>query len=323
MLGIDQCDDGVELGLLFGSIPARFESDFTLEESIERLSAATQPLAFGSFFEEGAVGEVTESRVVLQRVIPAVGNSFKPFFKGSFRLENERVVLDGRFTMLLFVKIFTGVFVAFSLFFAALGIVQSAQGDPKGHGIAIVGTAMAAFCMVLVWLSRWLARNDVQWLSSLITTALCKEPLPSSRIVDPSATRTRQMIVLQIFLVLAALCSAVSAATGIAMIETGMDGPEIILHTWWSRLAAGMGAILLAGIVWGIHQRSISVWRIGMAALPIAGLLAIAQMIYYVALMFPANHPATWFVFAFVTAGGALVTVCWTYWWKKQREYFS
>src|SRR5262245_60834509 len=208
---------------LFGSISARFESDFTLKESVERLSAATHPLAFGSVFEEGAVGEITESRVSLQRVIPAVGNSFKPFFKGSFQLEGDRVVLVGRFTMLLFVKIFAGFFIAFSLFFAALGTVHSAQGDPNGLGMAVVGMAMGAFCIVLVWLSRWFTRNDVQWLSFLITTALCKESPPVSPIANPSGMRVRQMIVLQIFLVLGALCSAVSAATGIAMIETGLD----------------------------------------------------------------------------------------------------
>jgi hypothetical protein len=44
--------------------------------------------------------------VQLQRAIPMVRNSFKPFFVGRFEFKNGRIVLVGHFTMHWFVKIF-------------------------------------------------------------------------------------------------------------------------------------------------------------------------------------------------------------------------
>ena len=91
---------------LFGSVPVQFPSDFPLAESVARLRARTKRSVFLSLFERSAAGPVTESRVLLQRVIPFFGNSFKPVFVGAFTQSHGRVVLEGRFTMLLFTKVF-------------------------------------------------------------------------------------------------------------------------------------------------------------------------------------------------------------------------
>jgi hypothetical protein len=53
-----------------------------------------------------AVGTVKSSCVSLQRVIPMVGNSFEPFFRGRFVEKTGKVILVGRFTMHWLVKAF-------------------------------------------------------------------------------------------------------------------------------------------------------------------------------------------------------------------------
>jgi hypothetical protein len=58
---------------------------------VTRLQAATRRSAFGVLGQQAAAGPVGESRVRLQRVIPMVGNSFKPFFLGRFEARDDGV----------------------------------------------------------------------------------------------------------------------------------------------------------------------------------------------------------------------------------------
>jgi len=67
---------------VFVSVPARFPSDFSVNQSVERLRANTRRTIFSALFRQAALGPVSESRVRLQRVIPLFGDSFKPIFVG-------------------------------------------------------------------------------------------------------------------------------------------------------------------------------------------------------------------------------------------------
>jgi hypothetical protein len=70
--------------ILYGSRPAEFVSHYSLQESVEKLRAVTARSMFPSLTKQSAVGTVAEHKVRLQRVIPMVRNSFKPFFFGHF-----------------------------------------------------------------------------------------------------------------------------------------------------------------------------------------------------------------------------------------------
>src|SRR4051812_15954076 len=96
----------VMLDRIFASKPAEFESAFGVSESVSRLTAATKRSVFSAMGSQAAVGTVREDRVTLQRVIPVVGNSFKPFFIGQFVSRNGRVVLSGTFRMHWFTRVF-------------------------------------------------------------------------------------------------------------------------------------------------------------------------------------------------------------------------
>jgi hypothetical protein len=171
---------------IFGSEPARFESDFDLAESIERLRAATTRSVFLSLHKESASGTVNEHRVSLQRVIPMVGNSFKPFFVGAFEVVNGRVVLAGRFTMIWFAKAFMTFWFGFILLWTVLaGVSVIAHPQAGQWQLPLFGLGMAAVGVAMVRAGKWFARNDVAWLSERIQAALSAgapkhEPAPKA-----------------------------------------------------------------------------------------------------------------------------------------------
>jgi len=158
--------------MLFGSYPKTFESSYDFEESVRLLKAATKRSIFSSFLSQNAVGRVSVERVSLQRVIPFVGNSFKPFFVGRFERKNGRVVLEGHFTLHFFTKIFMAFWFGFVIFwtaFATYQVIAEGKGDWKlpffGAGLFLAGSGF-------VVIGKWFSRNDIAWLSRVITAAL-------------------------------------------------------------------------------------------------------------------------------------------------------
>ena len=158
-------------GLLFSLVPARFESAFPLEESVRRLRAATTQSLFGNLTHQVARGTVGASKVSLQRSVPFVRNSFKPFFIGRFEA-SSRVTLVGCFTMHPFAKVFMCFWLGFCLLWTALAAVFALFRAPDAWYFPLFGLAMFFAGLALIAVSKWFARNDVRWLSSVIATAL-------------------------------------------------------------------------------------------------------------------------------------------------------
>jgi hypothetical protein len=167
--------------LIYGAVPAEFESAFDLDESVQRLSSATGRSVFSAFTHQAAVGRVSKTRVSLQRVIPFVGNSFKPFFIGEFRRVNGRIVLSGRFTMLWWAKAFLTFWFGFCLLWTLLAILPLLARDPHTWWFPFAGIGMFGVGTALVRISKWFSRNDTLWLSRVIQGALSKEP-PGDRL---------------------------------------------------------------------------------------------------------------------------------------------
>jgi hypothetical protein len=166
--------------LIYGAAPKEFLSSFGLEESVQRLSAATGRSIFSSFTSQMAVGKVTQSQVRLQRTIPMVGNGFKPFFIGSFVSEGGRVVLKGRFTMSIYSKIFISIWFGFLACWTVLALLVFLIRDPGAWWLPLFGVGMFAFGIALVRGCQWLARNDAAWLSRVIDKALSGNAPPDS-----------------------------------------------------------------------------------------------------------------------------------------------
>ena len=167
---------------LYGNVPVRFPSDFSLAMSIERLRQRTKRSVFSALFRQAAVGPVDESSVRLHRVIPMFGNSFKPIFVGRFNLEEGRVVLEGRFTMFRLSKIFMTIWLVFALIWtvlaaaAALKTVAQDRGtiseDPEALLVPLVGVLFFLAGVAFVRGCWWLSRNDMVFLTSVIQAAL-------------------------------------------------------------------------------------------------------------------------------------------------------
>jgi hypothetical protein len=149
--------------------PIEFVSSFSISDSVDRLRAATVPSVFLSLGKQSAVGTVREHRVSLQRVIPFVGNSFKPFFRGRFEMKDGRVVLLGRFTTLWFVKPIAIIWLGMCAVFAMILLVNFVirQGPFPLFNLAIL-----LISITLIWFSKWSCRNDIAWLSNVIERAL-------------------------------------------------------------------------------------------------------------------------------------------------------
>ncbi len=160
------------MDVIYGAVPADFESEFGLDESVKRLSSATKRSVFGALTHQAAVGRVSKRRVVLQKVIPFFGNSFKPFYTGEFREANGRVVLTGRFAMHWSVKTFMTLWFGFCALWTVLAIVPLLMRDPSAWWFPLGGMGMFVAGVSFVAFGKWLARNDIPWLSKVIQDAL-------------------------------------------------------------------------------------------------------------------------------------------------------
>jgi len=175
---------------VFVSVPARFPSDFSVSQSVERLRAHTKRTIFSALFRQAAVGPVSESRVRLQRVIPMFGNSFKPIYVGAFTLRQGRVVLDGRFTTFRSAKAFMCIWFSIGLTIVAItvvgalkAIVEHRLSDQPALLLAPLGPL--AFLLVGVGFVRgcwWLSRGDIPYLTAVIEAALSDKARHSERL---------------------------------------------------------------------------------------------------------------------------------------------
>ena len=307
-----------------GSTPVEFESSFGLSESVDRLKSATRRSVFSALARQEAVGTVKESRVSLQRVIPMVGNSFKPFYRGRFIERDGKVVLTGRFTMHWLVKVFMAFWFGGIGCFVLLASVQAALHPQKAEFLPLGGIGMFAAGIALVWLCKWFARNDAAWLSDVIRGALCAQvPVQPSRTdaANPGAISSRPpstaITLVTVALVLMGLIDLSATIFGIRYAHSGPHGLVISnFSNGISRyLAAGYGAAMLT-LAFGIYRRRLLAWRAGIG-------LLVAGWVYSVVELLVTNSTHANYPMAIVFCVASLfVTILWTLWWYAQRVHF-
>jgi len=303
--------------------PVEFESAFGLDESVDRLKAATRRVALFSS-EEVAAGRVSESRVSLQRVIPMVGNSFKPFFVGRFERHDDKVILVGRFTMSWFVKSFMVFWLGICALITAVSAL-SAIPSPKTASISLVGAVMLVSGFALIRFGEWLSRNDPAWLSRVIQKTLeariisAPSNLPSIQL-EQTPTSGTPWAIAKVVLLLGVLgvLGCVSTFTGIQTYRGGPTG-SVITHYSDDRLryAAGMMALAMLALSYGIYRRRLVAWRL----LFWLGGVAYAVQFYG---LFINNYPSIPYpVLVLFAVLSALIMVVWGRWWYAQRKHFQ
>ncbi|MBN3786750.1 hypothetical protein [Burkholderia sp. Ac-20353] len=176
---------------LYPSIPARFASSYSVDESVQRLHAVIKPSVLSCLLPptQAVVGRVTERSVRLQRVIPFYGNSFKPCFMGTFEQHDGKVVLDGRFTMFTPIKIFMTFWLASAtvgclllLAHAVFGVARMRAGAAdalcespasyQGFIPIAIAVALPAAGVGFIKFGWWLSKNDIAYISGSITSTL-------------------------------------------------------------------------------------------------------------------------------------------------------
>lgn len=157
---------------LYGGDTREFVSAFGLEESVRRLDSATARSVMSAMTKEIAVGKVSVESVSLQRVIPMVGNSFKPYFAGKFVEDGDRVLLRGTFTMSRSSKVFMSIWFGFTALWTVLAFMALAAGTAPTWWFPFAGLAMLGAGVGMVKAGKWFSRNDTAWLSCVIEEAL-------------------------------------------------------------------------------------------------------------------------------------------------------
>ncbi|HWY88312.1 MAG TPA: hypothetical protein VNX28_16490 [Gemmataceae bacterium] len=330
------------MAILFPSAPAEFVSDYSLEESIERLKAVVYGSVLQVLFQEAAVGRVSKRRVSIQRMIPLIGNSFKPVFTGKFDTRSGQVVLTGAFA----IQRFTRVWIAMGLFMAAMnGLIVLGKGSPNSGLTFLAIAGIAGLGVGIVRLCNWLSRHDVAWLSSLISQALSTEGTgdmarePSWMGADrgddsdlrdgadagalpcvPTKSSEASMAAFKVLLLICELAVLASAVTGVRAIRTAQGrGLVSIEHDAQSRLEAFLLAGVVAVFLYGLHVRAPLAWKAGwglLVLLIVGGIANATDSSAMNPLIAPRESPL------FFIIGGGAVGVFLGLWWKNQRDYF-
>ena len=292
-----------------GSPPVEFESAFDLAQSVGRLRAATKRSVFSAMAREAAVGTVRDTRVSLQRVIPMVANSFKPFFVGRFGEEGGKVVLRGSFVTHWFSRLFMAVWFGFLSFAAIALAVQGISTDfAEIRPVFALLVGMIAAGFGLIRLGQWLSRRDDAWLSEVISSALdgAAVPIPSPKPGTPihllvfagliAAEGVLHVVMAATGLEMVGLPQGnrfLDALTGLLMLAWAYGVRRLYRPAWW----AGFGIV----VYWGFASSTMSVEPL----LPdpeLAGLAGTAQSVS--------------------SALGLLIFGLLGLWWYAQRVHF-
>ena len=305
--------------LLYGSAPVEFRSAYDLAESVERLRAATKRSVFSAMGETTAVGKVSEGSVRLQRVIPLVGNSFKPFFIGRFDMHDGKVVLAGEFTMLLIVKVFMTFWLGVVAVFA--GAVLLGSFRPEGGSawfFLLQPFVMIAGGIAAVAAGKWFARNDVAWLSRVIEGALAS---PGAVAPSPGEADERAVPLtlkgMAICLVVSGAMAVVSGLTMTSLPRRSVPAAASTLPTLgrWSFVYA----VLVIALGLGIWRRRPWAWQGVFVLLVLSGCWSIYAMCAMQAGESVALPMVIRVIFAVLSCA---VVAQWSRWWFAQRRHF-
>ena len=138
---------------------------------------------------------VSAQKVRLQRVKPFFGNSFRRVFVGQFRKHADSIVLEGKFAIPVFGRVFMGFWFGFGVLWVALSSVMAVatafvvREHPEWSATLFMpffGVAVLALGYLVVHSSSRWASADIEFLSGVIAQALGSE-----RMSAPADDRTR------------------------------------------------------------------------------------------------------------------------------------
>jgi len=297
--------------LLDDSTPAEFRSAYSVPESVERLRAATKRSTFAAMSETAAVGKVSADSVRLQRVIPMVHNSFKPFFVGRFEVRDGVTVLTGQFGMTTFVKVFMSFWLGMVALFAGgflVGSLNAATSYPRQFLIGPFLMLVAGFSLVV--LGKWFGRNDAAWLSGVIGRALGVSSPNTPQWEVANVAPSQVPLVLKGVALFLAFSGVMAVITEFA--EPKFGTAMILREGHWNIVYA-VSAFVLATGVWGRRPWA---WWGGFLLLGVSTLTSLLAMPVGTQPGLPPFMRVVFGIFAIIVVG------VWGRWWYGQRKHF-
>jgi len=299
--------------LLYESMAAEFRSAYSVAESVERLRAATKRSAFSAMGNAAAVGKVSPDSVRLQRVMPMIQNSFKPFFVGRFESRQGVTLLTGRLGMSMFTKIFMSFWlIMVALFAVGFSVGSMRATTPYPQPIVLGPFLMLAAGLGMVALGKWFARNDVAWLSGVIAQAL---GVPGAGALTGEDTKNDPTAVPMVLKGVALFL----AASGVMALFANFVEPKMgatpavgLTRGHWNIVYAVMAFVLAMG-VW---RRRPWAWWGGFVLLGTSTITSLLAMPIGVQPGLPPLMRVVFGVFA------VIVVAVWGRWWYAQRRHF-
>lgn len=302
-----------------GSEPVEFVSSYDLPESVARLQAATRKWSLFNVSEQAAVGRVSETRVSLRRMIPMVGNSFKPVFVGRFEQAQGRVALTGRFRLSWFVKLFMAYWFGFCALFVVSSLTAAIH-KPAAALASLAGVGMFALGLGMARLFAWFSRNDPAWLSDVIRTAL-RAPVPVEAGAALTASRPPDgrplfiSIVTGVFCLFGVMCLAGALPNTLAS-ASHAGGTLMERYPDAVRVAAAVNGVLLLACACGIYRRHLFAWWAGFVVLLLGQAYSLVDLLTRNDLG-NARLPAVFFGLMSI-----VIAIIWGRWWYAQRVHF-
>ncbi len=158
---------------IFGSKKIIFNSLYSQEESEERLKNITETSAWECWDKTVVISKIKNNKVRMYRHRENIRNSFDPIFYGTLTTKDNKAILDGKFTLHWYTKIFFtiwfgGVFAA-GLLALYIGITERGFKQLFPFFISVIVTGLAGLAIVLF--GNGIARDSVDKISEVIETS--------------------------------------------------------------------------------------------------------------------------------------------------------
>lgn len=155
---------------IFGSNKVAFNSVYSLEEATQRLRSNIEASSWDSWDKTAVVGKIKDNKVRLIWHRKYIRNSFQPFFTGYLKVKNGTTLLEGKFSLHWFIKIFLAIWFGglFAGGFLALyaGITDGRLKQLSPFFISGIEIGLAGLAIVLF--GNWIARDSVKKISEVI-----------------------------------------------------------------------------------------------------------------------------------------------------------
>ncbi len=158
---------------------AVFVSSLSLEDAVRSLATVVERSEFANWGVDCLVGHVTIPQVRIARHRAGQRTSTRPVFRGSFREDAGRTVLDGRFAYPWATRLLLMAFVAvLAVFVLALAVLGTAVLAANGRRDATFWMAVVALMLSVVVaaalfrVTQPFEREDIAWISERVQASI-------------------------------------------------------------------------------------------------------------------------------------------------------